>query len=97
MALVKSKMDSGGGNRGSEYLSPRFLTYVPFPGILKAISRISRMMMVMMMMIMMMMIMMKKKKKIKKNLEKKHQKNITLLWFKLISSINNNIKKRPAY
>ena len=33
----------------------------------------------------------------KKNLKKKHQKNITFLWFKLISSINNNIKKRPAY
>ena len=45
------------------------------------------------MMIMMMMIMMKKDKKIrKKNLEKKNTpKNVTFLWFTLISSINNNI------
>ena len=32
----------------------------------------------------------------KKNLEKKHQKNITFLWFKLISSINDNIKKKAG-
>ena len=56
------------------------------------------MMMTTMMIMMMMMIMMKKKKKIGKKIwKKKHQKNITFLWFKLISSINNNIKKRPAY
>ena len=38
-----------------------------------------------------------KKWSLKNKQEKKHQKNITFLWFKLISSINNNIKKRPAY
>ena len=33
----------------------------------------------------------------KKNQEKKAPKKyITFLWFKLISSINNNMKKRPA-
>ena len=28
--------------------------------------------------------------------KKKHQRNKTFLWFKLISIINNNIKKRSA-
>ena len=41
--------------------------------------------------------MMKKKKKTRKKSGKKTPKNIMFLWFKLISSINNNIKKRPAY
>ena len=38
-----------------------------------------------------------KKMDLRKKKEKQAPKNITFLWFKLISSINNNIKKRPAY
>ena len=55
------------------------------------------MMMMMIMIIMMIMIMMKNKKKIRKKYGKKAPKNIMFLWFKLISSINDNIEKRPAY
>ena len=38
----------------------------------------------------------KKKDLRKKKTEKKNKKYISFLWFKLISSINNNIKNRPA-
>ena len=38
-----------------------------------------------------------KKRTLEKKSEKKAPENITFLWFELISSINNNIKKRPAY